>query len=48
VGTLALRAERGGSQGDRVYTIVCTVTDAAGNTSAVQCAVSVPHDRGKK
>jgi hypothetical protein len=48
VGHLALRAERGGSQGGRVYTIVCTVADAAGNVRGVQCAVSVPHDRGKK
>jgi probable HAF family extracellular repeat protein len=44
-GTLLLRAERqGGGQG-RVYLIVATATDAAGQSGFDVCTVVVPHDQ---
>jgi hypothetical protein len=44
-----LRAERDGAGDGRVYTIVYTATDAAGNVMAFETHVLVPHDRsGKK
>lgn len=42
---LQLRAERGGRGGGRVYTIAITCSDASGNSSTTNVAVSVPHDR---
>jgi hypothetical protein len=44
-GHLSLRAERSGGGGDRVYTITCAATDAAGNASAASAQVVVPHDQ---
>jgi YVTN family beta-propeller protein len=48
VGTMRLRAERDGSDIGRTYSILCTATDAYGNTATTRCAVVVPHDRRKK
>ncbi|HID29766.1 MAG TPA: hypothetical protein EYP19_07140 [Desulfobacterales bacterium] len=46
--TVDLRAERSGSGGGRVYTIIVECTDASGNTSTDSVEVTVPHDQGKK
>jgi subtilisin family serine protease len=40
-----LRAERSGTGTGRVYTIVITATDEAGNSSSKQVHVTVPHNR---
>jgi hypothetical protein len=40
-----LRAERSGRGTGRVYTIVITATDEAGNSSSKQVHVTVPHNR---
>ena len=45
--TVNLRAERSGSGGDRVYTIVVESRDASGNASTGSVTVIVPHDHGK-
>ncbi len=44
---LRLRAERRGDGNGRVYLIVVTAEDTAGNVGASACAVVVPHSRGK-
>jgi Tol biopolymer transport system component len=43
---LLLRAERSGNHTGRVYAIVYTATDAAGNFSSARATVLVPHDAG--
>jgi hypothetical protein len=45
-GTLQLRDERQGGGGGRVYLIVVTATDAAGDVAVSVCTVVVPHDHG--
>jgi hypothetical protein len=42
-----LRAERGGGEGDRIYTITYQVTDDCGNVTYVTATVTVVHDRRK-
>jgi hypothetical protein len=42
-----LRAERAGTQRDRVYTFTYSATDNAGNTATTSCTVVVPHDAKK-
>lgn len=42
---LLLRAERQSDGPGRVYVIVVTATDAAGNSSVAFCTVVVPHDQ---
>jgi sugar lactone lactonase YvrE len=41
---LSLRAERAGNDGDRIYWIAVTATDAAGNARTELTTVVVPHD----
>jgi hypothetical protein len=48
LGTLRLRAERKGNADGRVYLIVVTATDAAGNTGFDCCTVVVPRDRSAR
>jgi hypothetical protein len=43
-GRLRLRSQRQGSGSGRVYLIVVTATDAAGNVAVSECTVVVPHD----
>jgi hypothetical protein len=43
-GELRLRSARQGGGSGRVYLIVVTATDAAGNTAVSVCTVVVPHD----
>ena len=43
--SFALRAERDGSAGDRVYTVVYRATDHAGNSSTASARVVVPQNR---
>jgi hypothetical protein len=43
-GRLRLRSQRQGSGSGRVYLIVVTATDAAGNVAVSVCTVVVPHD----
>jgi len=45
--TAALRAERSGTGGGRVYTITVEARDAAGNVSTATVEVAVPHDMGQ-
>ncbi len=45
---LLLRAERLGTGQGRVYSIVYSATDAAGNGSAARATVTVPHDQGRR
>jgi hypothetical protein len=47
-GTLQLRAERRGNGDGRVYLILVTATDAAGNVGYGCCAVTVPHSQSAK
>jgi hypothetical protein len=42
-----LRAERGGGEGGRVYTITYQATDACGNSSEVQATVTVPANQAQ-
>jgi len=42
--TFKLRAERMGTDEDRIYTIIYSVTDACGNVTFVTATVTVPHD----
>jgi len=42
--TVDLRAERGGEEGGRVYTITVRCTDDSGNRSTKTVRVTVPHD----
>ena len=44
---LALRAERNGNSDGRVYLIIVTATDEAGNVGYDCCTVTVPHDQSK-
>jgi hypothetical protein len=44
-GTLRLRGERQGDGSGRVYLIVVTATDAAGDVAVGVCTVVVPHDQ---
>jgi hypothetical protein len=46
-GTLRLRAERIGDGDGRVYLIIVTATDAAGNVSRCCRTVTVAHDQSK-
>ncbi len=41
-----LRADRLGTGSGRIYSLVATATDVAGNVSAVTTSCSVPHDQG--
>jgi predicted outer membrane repeat protein len=43
-GRLRLRSQRQGSGSGRVYLIVVTATDAAGNVAVSECTVVAPHD----
>jgi predicted extracellular nuclease len=45
--SVSLRAERSGTGSGRIYTIVVTCTDVAGNTSAASATVAVAHNRRK-
>src|SRR5262249_18368657 len=42
-----LRAERGGNEGNRVYTITATARDRVGNVAMQQAVCVVPHDQGR-
>jgi hypothetical protein len=42
--SIQLRAERNGNGNGRVYTVYVTATDASGNSSTIECNVSVPHN----
>ncbi|CAN5708140.1 hypothetical protein BH18ACI4_BH18ACI4_06050 [soil metagenome] len=45
---LAVEARRNGRDADgRLYTVVATITDLAGNTANASTNILVPHDRGK-
>jgi len=46
--TVLLRAERSGSQADRVYTLTVQCTDTSGNSATATVNVTVPHDQAKK
>lgn len=46
--TLQLRAERSGKGSGRQYVVRITATDEAGNESAADVKIIVPHDRAKK
>jgi len=48
VGTIALRAERDGSQDGRKYTLDVTAVDSSGNQTTTSCCVVVPHDQRVK
>jgi hypothetical protein len=41
-----LRAARSGTDGDRVYALVYTAHDVAGNAATCEATVTVPHDQG--
>ena len=43
-----LRAERQGTEADRVYTLTYRGFDVAGNSTTTSCTVTVPHDQGDK
>jgi hypothetical protein len=45
--TLNLRAERAGSERDRLYRIAVACADASGNAARTFVVVTVPHDRGR-
>ena len=45
--TLKLRAERSGSERDRLYRIAVVCADASGNIAQTSVVVTVPHDRGR-
>jgi hypothetical protein len=45
--TFQLRAERAGTEADRVYTITYKATDGCGNSTIVSVTVTVPHDQGR-
>jgi hypothetical protein len=42
--SFAVRRERDAQGDGRVYTVVFTVSDAAGDTTQASCSVQVPHD----
>lgn len=44
---LRVRAERQGPGDGRVYLILVTATDAAGNATTTACTVVVPHDQSR-
>jgi hypothetical protein len=43
--SLRLRSERAGGDNGRIYLIVVTATDSAGNVSTHTCTIVVPHDQ---
>jgi uncharacterized delta-60 repeat protein len=45
--TVQLRADRLGSGSGRVYTLLATATDLAGNTASATAQCRVPHDQGR-
>ena len=45
--SVEVRAERGGSETGRTYTILITATDASSNTSTQTRTVTVPKSQGK-
>jgi hypothetical protein len=47
-GTIWLRVERLGKDGDRIYTLTWKASDGSGNFTTASAAVTVPHDKGKK
>lgn len=47
-GRVFLRAERTGKDNDRVYTLMYSARDAAGNAGVGSAHVTVPHDQGHK
>jgi hypothetical protein len=46
-GSVSLRSERVGNSEDRVYTLLATAEDKAGNIAAGTGQCTVPHDQGK-
>jgi hypothetical protein len=47
-GSVQLRASRAGSASGRIYTIVSSVSDVAGNTATATATCTVPHDQSGK
>ena len=47
-GNVQLRSERSGGGTGRIYTLVATTTDKAGNATTATCSCVVPHDQRKK
>ncbi len=45
--TIQLRADRLGKGADRVYTLIATATDLAGNSATMTATCMVPHDQSK-
>ncbi|MEK6589648.1 MAG: hypothetical protein AABZ11_03130 [Nitrospinota bacterium] len=47
-GNVQLRSERSGGGSGRIYTLLATATDKAGNATTDTCSCIVPHDQRKK